>query len=227
MIRVLQLVKRYTGDYPLLNEMARLDPSRFQTVVCYLSGRRDGRNGLEQTARSCYLEREIAHLRWYNLPLLRQVAEIIDREQIHVVNCQLHRTIPVGVGAALLSRQKPLILTTIYGLGAGSGWVRQFQNRLMSRFLYRTIAISHAVATDIRDANPWLAAEKVVTSQNGLNFERFLGGADRTALRRQLFPDVPEGFWLGTAGRPMLSRIMSRCCEPSAKLPTAGRMCRC
>lgn len=201
MIRVLQLIKRYTGNYPLFNEMARLDPARFETVACYLGGRRDACNGLEQWARAHYLERPSAHLRWYNLSLLKELAAIIDRERIQVINCQLHRTTPVGIGAALLSRQKPLVLSTIHGLGGSTGRVRRLQNRLMDRFLYRTVAISHAVAADIRAANPWITADKVVVIQNGLDFARFLYDAERSKLRHELFPKAGAGFWFGTAGR--------------------------
>jgi len=201
MIRILQLSKRYSGDYPLFNEMSRLDDTRFENVVCYLSGHNDGSNALEKTSKTYYLERNSSHLRWYNFPLIRKIAEIIDRDAIQVVNCQLHRTTPIGVCASLLARQKPLVLSTIHGIGSSTGWGRQLQYRLMNPYLYRTVAISHAVADDIHTTNPWLAPGKVITVQNGLNFERFLVDDDRMTLRRKLFPEVKANYWFGTAGR--------------------------
>jgi glycosyltransferase involved in cell wall biosynthesis len=186
----------------LLNEMVRLDRQRFRTVVCYLGGAPDGRNDIEGLAhRTVYLGCRPGELRWFNLSLLQRLRRLMEEEQVQIVNCQLHRTTPVGLGAALLARKRPLVLSTIHGLGGSNGWNRRLQNRLIFPRLHRLVAISHAVRDDILAGNPWLPPEKVVTVQNGLELDRFLGDADREDLRRQLFPEIGGRFWFGTAGR--------------------------
>ncbi len=233
MIHVLQLVKRYSGNYPLLNEMVRLDPTRFRTVVCYLDGEPDGRNEIEHlAARTIYLGLRSGKLRWYNVTLLKRLRRILEDERIDIVNCQLHRTTPIGLEAALLARNRPAVISTLHGLGNSSGWNRRLQNRLMYPRLRRVVAISHAVRDDILAGNRWLDPGKVVTVQNGLDLERFLDSADCGALRRQLFPEIGARFWFGTAGRlsvvknhALLLRAFRRVLEryPDCGLLLAGR----
>ena len=201
MIHILQIIKRYAGNYPLYNEMTRLDPSKYKVTVCYLGGKNDGKNPLEEWAKTYYLEKRSSQLRWYNIFLVKQLIKIIDHEKIQVVNCQLHRSTPLGVIAGLLSKHKPLILSTIHGLGGRSHWVRKFQYRIIDPYIYRIIAISHAVAEDIKKSNPWVSTNKIVSIQNGLLLEPFLANEDRDALRQKLFPDIKAPFWFGTAGR--------------------------
>ncbi len=58
-IKILHLVKKYKGNYPLLNSMILgLDPDRFEAKVCYLSGRHDGKNTLDSYGKAIYLEKD-------------------------------------------------------------------------------------------------------------------------------------------------------------------------
>jgi glycosyltransferase involved in cell wall biosynthesis len=233
MISVLHLVKQYRGNYPLLNEMARLDGRRFRTVVCYLGGRPDGRNEMDRlAARTAYLEYPSSRMRWYNLSLLLRLRRLLEEERIDIVNCHLHRTVPLGVGAALLARNRPLVFATIHGLAGSGGWGRQLQNRLLFPRLHRLVAISNGVRDDILAGNPWLAPEKVATVLNGLEFGPFLQDGDRVALRQQLFPGIDGRFWFGTAGRlsavknqtallQAFQRVLRQ--EPDCTLLMAGR----
>ncbi|MGK2943905.1 MAG: glycosyltransferase family 4 protein, partial [Desulfuromonadales bacterium] len=125
MINVLLLIKRYSGNYPLLNEMVKLDTQRFRVVVCYLDGRNDGGNTLEKLVyRVYYLETPSIQIRPTNITLLKRLREIVDLEKIDVINCHLHRSIAVGVLAALLSRCRPRVLATLHGLESGKSLKR-------------------------------------------------------------------------------------------------------
>ena len=82
MINVLLRIKRYTGNYPLLNEMIKLDPRRFRVVVCCMDGRNDGKNSLDQlVSHSYYLETPNVRIRPSGLALLRCLRDIIDRKK--------------------------------------------------------------------------------------------------------------------------------------------------
>lgn len=202
MIRVLHIIHRYRGNYELLNLQASLDPARFETVVCFLSGEPDGQNRLEEIAsKVIYLRRRGSLLRWFNLPLIWRLQRIIEREQIQVVNCQQHRATPLGVLASLLARPRPVVISTLHGLGTAKTWQRKFLNRLLHAFIFRIVGISDGVANDIVCTNWGLRSEKVVTIYNGLSLEPYLEPLDREREREDILPGMGEQFWFGTAGR--------------------------
>ena len=202
MINILHLIHKYRGDYPLLNQQVNLDPARFRTVVCYLSGEDDGCNSLSVTGiKTLYLGFKPQSLRLHNLSLLWRLKQLMDENDIHVVNCQQHRTTPLGVIAAGMAGNKPVVVSTLHGLGTANSIRRKLLNWFLYRSLHRIIAISRGVSEDIRRSNWGVSADKVVTVQNGLNYDRFLEPLARGEARRLLLPEVPDGFWFGTVGR--------------------------
>lgn len=206
MINILHLIHKYRGDYPLLNQQVNLDPTRFRTVVCYLSGEDDGRNSLSASGiKTLYLGFKAKSLRLHNLPLLFRIKTIIDQEDIQVVNCQQHRSTPPSVLAAMLAKNKPAVVSTLHGLGFSRTLTRKVVNWFLYKRIFRVIGISHGVSRDIIDNNWWLAENKVVTVQNGLVYEPFLHEQDKTFCRTLVLPDRVNAFWFGTVGR--LSKV--------------------
>ncbi len=206
MITVLQLVHKYRGNYELFNLQAGLDRQRFRMVVCYLSGTPDDRDRLVEVAdKVIYLEGRPDRLYWYNLPLLLNLKRIIDAERPQVINCQQHRTTPLGVLARLLSRSKPVLIATLHGLGTARSWQRKLSNWLLYRWFYRIVGISRGVCEDIVASNWSLSPQKVVTIQNGLDYGPFIATLDRMQARSEILPGKEECFWFGTAGR--LSKV--------------------
>jgi glycosyltransferase involved in cell wall biosynthesis len=202
MIAVLQIIHKYRGNYELLNLQASLDPARFRTVVCFLSGDPDGHNRLETIAHKViYLRSRTGSMRWYNLSLILRLKRIIDQEQIQVVNCQQHRSTPLGVMAGLLAKSKPIIVSTLHGLGTARTWQRKLLNWLLYRRLFRIVGISEGVSQDILAENWGLRPEKVTTIQNGLKYEPFLVDLERQVAKAEILPGMQDRFWFGTAGR--------------------------
>ncbi len=209
MITVLQLVHKYRGNYELFNLQAGLDKQRYRMVVCYLSGAPDGRDRLVDVAdKVIYLECHPDRLYWYNLPLLLGLKRLIDAERPQVVNCQQHRTIPLGVLARLLSRTKPVLVATLHGLGTARSWQRKLSNWLLYRSFYRIVGISKGVSKDIVASNWCLSPQKVVTIQNGLDYTPFIVSIDRMQARAEIIPGKEGCFWFGTAGR--LSKVKNQ-----------------
>lgn len=232
MINVLLLAKRYTGNYPLLNEMARLDGSRFRCVVCYLGGENDGRNPLDGLVNTYYLGLKNHEIKLWNAKVRHRLAEIIDNEQIHVINCHLNRTIAVGVAAARRARQRPAVVATLHGLGGVKSLRRKLGNWLLYRHLCKVIGVSEAVRDDILKNNWGLTSDKVVTIHNGIDPAPFLAGFSREEAREALLPCGGDGCWFGSMGRlsevknqRTLLRAFARvaAAEPGARLLLAGR----
>ncbi len=202
MINVLLLIKRYSGNYPLLNEMVKLDTQRFRVVVCYLDGHNDGGNALDKLVyRVYYLETPSIQIRPTNLTLLKRLRKIVDLEKIDVINCHLHRSIAVGVLAALLSRCRPRVLATLHGLEKGKSLKRSLGNRIWYRFLDRLIGVSEAVVTDLHHSNPFFPLNRVVTVRNGLDLEKMRLDVSQKQLRKEILQDQTDCFWFGTLGR--------------------------
>jgi glycosyltransferase involved in cell wall biosynthesis len=232
MINVLLLVKRYTGNYALLNEMVKLDESRFRCVVCYLGGEEDGQNPLDSLAKTYYLGLKNHEIKLWNGKLRRRLAEVIDAEQIHVVNCHLQRTIAVGVAAARVARNRPAVVATLHGLGSADSFQRKLGNWLLYRHLYRVVGVSEGVVQDILSNNWGIQPGRVVAIYNGIDAAPFLQPQDKEALREKLFPGLQARIWFGTAGRltrvknqKNLLQAFTRCAEkfPDSVLLICGR----
>lgn len=233
MINVLLLVKRYTGNYPLVNEMAKLDSRRFRCVVCYLGGTNDGQNLLDGIARTYYLDLKNSEIKPWNGKARRLLKQILDDEQIHVINCHLQRTIAVGVAASKAARQRPAVLATLHGLGSAGSLQRKLGNWLLYRSLYKVIGVSDAVRDDLLRNNWGLAEGKVVTVHNGIDPSPFLTETTKSIARKTACPIIdPGGFWFGSLGRfsevknqKMLLRSFARvvAVEPQSRLLLAGR----
>jgi glycosyltransferase involved in cell wall biosynthesis len=209
MITVLQFVHKYRGDYELFNLQANLDRQRFRMIICYLSGVPDGRDRMVGIAdKVLYLQCRPDRLYWYNLPLLLKLKRIIDEERAQVVNCQQHRTTPLGVLARLLSRSKPVLVATLHGLGTARSWQRRLSNWLLYRWFYRIVGISAGVSADIVASNWRLSPRQVVTIQNGLDYEPFVADLDQRSSRSAILPGKEGAFWFGTAGR--LSKVKNQ-----------------
>jgi len=232
MINVLLLVKRYSGNYPLLNEMAKLDSSRFRCVVCYLGGENDGQNHLDGAVKTYYLGLKKDEIGLWRPKAARRVAEVLDIEQIHVLNCHLQRTIAVGTAAARVSRRRPVVIATLHGLGSAASLQRKIGNWFLYRQLFKLVGVSDAVRDDLLQSNWGLAADKVVTVHNGIDPTPFLGDLSRAVAREAVLPGGGEGCWFGTLGRlsevknqRTLLRAFARVAavEPQARLLLAGR----
>jgi len=201
MINVLLLVKRYTGNYALLNEMAKLDSSQFRCVVCYLGGENDGQNPLDRLAKTYYLGLHKSELSIRKSKAARRLAEILDREQIHVLNCHLQRTVAVGVAAARLARSRPKVLATLHGLGSAGSLQRKLGNFFLYRNLHKVVGVSKGVKEDILRNNWFLSPQKVVVIYNGIDTGPYNHCQQKEVLRQELYPEITGKTWLGTVGR--------------------------
>ena len=232
MINVLLIVKRYRGDYALVNEMARLDEQRFRCVVCYLSGERDGKNSLDARIKTYYLGLKNNEISLWNSRARRVLADIFNNERIDVVNCHLQRTIGLTVAAARMARRPPRLLATLHGLGSADSWKRRFGNWFLYRRLDRVIGVSEGVRQDILRNNWGLKPDKVVTIHNGIDPTPFLADIPREVARQELRPTGGDGCWFGSLGRlsevknhRTLLRAFARvvAVKPEVRLFLAGR----
>lgn len=202
MITILQVLKSYEGNAPLFNDMFHMDPDTYRLHVCYLKGRPDGKNYLDNRVyKTHYFQSQASRLSILDFTLLRRLKELIENEKIDIVNCQLPRTLPVGLTASRLARHSPLVLLTIHGLGSAKTLRLKIKNWLLYQHIHSVITVSEAARKDVLDNNVNISAEKVIAIQNGLDLQPFIASFDKNEVRRHLFPEINANFWFGTLGR--------------------------
>lgn len=202
MITILQILKSYEGNAPLFNDMFCLNPDTFRLHICYIKGQPDGNNYLDNRVyKTHYFQSAASRLSILDFTLLRRLTKLIEREQIDIVNCQLPRTLPFGLIASRLAKNKPLILSTIHGLGSVSTWRLKMKNWILYQHVHSIITVSEAARKDVLDHNIHMSPEKVVAIQNGLDLQSFTTSFDKKEVRSRLFPEIHAEFWFGTLGR--------------------------
>jgi glycosyltransferase involved in cell wall biosynthesis len=202
LIKVLYLYHKYVRPCSLQKQLVRLDPQRFQVTVCYLSGKDDGRNDLEVPGGDIiYLHQSKKRLRWYNFLLIRKIRAIIEENQIDVVNCQNHRTVPLGILATFGASNRPAVVATFHGLNFAKTFRRKIFNAFLFRKIGKIIGVSEGVKKDILRSNWGLAPEKVVTIHNGLSYDAFLTDIPKAIAREKIGSGHENAFVFGTVGR--------------------------
>ncbi|MGI1679677.1 MAG: glycosyltransferase family 4 protein [Cellvibrionaceae bacterium] len=191
--KVLQLIKTYKSNAPLLNSMAKSPSGEFTTVACYLSGTDDGKNGMHAVAEKViYSQIRKSKLYWTSWSTLKHVAKIIDDNDIDLVVCQFRRPIPIGALSALISKRKPKVVGILHGIvGGDNGIARKLANWIIYSFVSRLISVSNEGTKDIIRSNIGLTSDKVVPVPNGIQCERFL--TDPQIPPETLFPNFYQG----------------------------------
>ena len=200
---VLQLIRRYVGNYELYNQMAAVDPTRFRTIVCYLAGKPDGGNRIESIAdKTLYLDSPRLHLKWVAPPISFKVRRIIEQEQADLVVCQARATIPFGVFGSLFSRRRPPVAGVMHGLPGGRA---RFKDKLWRWPVYqlvsKLVSVSESGIEDIKSLTWGLAREKMTAIRNGLDPTPFSAEIPREEARRRALPFLNGEFLFGTVGR--------------------------
>jgi glycosyltransferase involved in cell wall biosynthesis len=170
MIRVLHLIKKYTGNSPLLNEYVKALPKeQFHSIVCYLEGTPDGRNNIETIASDVrYLEQGRKDFKFLSQAVIRSVFKLMKAEKIDVVHCHRHRPTVIGTIASLIAGV-PYVISHVHGLTRTRSIQRYITNWLLFKKVKRIIAVSDSVRMDIIRTNRNLDPLKVVTVRNGID----------------------------------------------------------
>jgi len=233
MINVLQIVKEYEGNHHLFNEQFIFNTDRFRVTVCYLTGKNDGRNQLENKIHKViHLNCNDKEVKWFRPSVVKKVQNIIDQEEIDIVNCHRHRATLIGIAAAHFSQKKPYVFSTVHGFERKAKFCRKIIDFLFFKKLTGLIAVSDALKRHVFEETWGLAADRVWVIQNGSGFQKFLAPGAKAVFRKELFPELPTGFWFGTVGRLVpvknherLLQAFARVLEyqPEARLLIAGQ----
>ena len=182
---LLHVVKRYKGSYPLFDAMVPRDCEKVRTIVCYLSGKPDGKNSVDNLVdRTIYLELDKKAINWTQFGTLRALAKLIDEEDVELLACQLRRTISIGVCATLLARRNPKVIGILHGIVNGKVSVsRRLLNWFIFKGLAKLVCVSKTCAEDLVAMNWNLDPAKVMAIQNGMDPTPYLAEQSTTASK--------------------------------------------
>ncbi|GAB1260692.1 glycosyltransferase family 4 protein [Aurantivibrio plasticivorans] len=232
---IMQLLKQYRENAPLINSMVKPANDEFQTVCCYLSGESDGENDMEARAKkTIYCGLNKRRLVWTNWRTVKTVAEAIDQQQVDLLVCQFRRTIPIGVAAALLSKRKPKVIGVLHGIVGGAN---SFSRKLVNYFAYKPltkmVAVSDSGAEEIIKHNFSVRSEHIAVIENGVDTTQFQSKAIGSPENKQFIDGcADDDFIFMMVGRlaPVKNhvralhafrKIVSE--HPQAKLVIVGR----
>jgi len=203
MIKVLHIVKRYRGNYPLLNHISSLDDQRFETQICYLQGEEDAQNKIGENGVGVYYFDFDGKLTAHRLGIAKQLAAYIDKVKPDCVVCHLEKAITFTSVAKNFAKCQPKYIGIIHGQVGNNklSLKKKIKNLFAFGAFEKLISVSKSGVDDIIEQNWSLDFSKVGAIQNGIDIsclEKNLSSSDARAL---LPENLRDKFIFGTVGR--------------------------
>ena len=200
-IKILHIIKKYKQNYPLINHMVLgLDPDKYDARVCYLSGRPDGKNVLDRYQKSIYLETN-ADSRTLSFSAINSIKNLLKQERPAIIHCHRHRATNYGVLACKWIHGNTAIISHVHGLGRTRTLKRRMSNWYLFKYVYRIIAVSQGVRTDVLQSNWGIIPEKVDVLYNGINLEPIDSILTNKEQARTLIGASSDEMVFGSVGR--------------------------
>ena len=223
--RLLHLITRLPiggAERLLVDVVRRLDPARFDSVVCCIQAKGELAAELESAGIAVHCLNRMQSKR-FDWGAVRDLKGLIRSERIALVHSHLYHANLYGRIAAWLAGVPAV--ATVHNVYTRSKLHRRLLNRLLSRKSVRVIAVSGEVRDDLvgRDG---IDPRRVVTIHNGIDLGRVESALTREQARARL--GIPAGATvIGCIGRleeQKGHRFLLEACAPlpGIKLLIAG-----
>ena len=182
---ILHIIRTYSRDSSLFNDIVRSAEDDYRNVVCYLTGEDDGQNQMTAIAdRVIYLNLNKNAVTWRSPGTVRRVSQIIDDQEVDLVDCHMWRSMPIGVLATARSQRKPRVVGVFHGVKSRISLRTKLLYYFTMRRMARIVSVSEGGVADIQSLFWGADPEKLSAIANGLDFSRFSGveAGDRSAL---------------------------------------------
>ena len=195
------LFQKYEGGNAYGTGVVRqLNSTWISTMVVYLEKRSDAPNLFaENGCRVEYLASKGA-AKFFNPILIFKLAKFLRGSKVDILHCHRHKAIFYGTLAAFIAKT-PVVLAHVHGLNRTRTLFRRLSNSILLPSVTKLIAVSEAVKSDILASNPTIAADKVVTLLNSIEFPKYADVSITSNDARQLLGVPPDAFVFGTVGR--------------------------
>jgi len=212
------LFQKYEGGNAYGTGVVRqLNSTWISTMVVYLEKRSDAPNLFaENGCRVEYLASKGA-AKFFNPILIFKLAKFLRGSKVDILHCHRHKAIFYGTLAAFIAKT-PVVLAHVHGLNRTRTLVRRLFNSILLPSVTKLIAVSEAVKSDILASNPTIAADKVVTLLNSIEFPKYADVSITSNDARQLLGVPPDAFVFGTVGRLAPTKGQRHLIEAFAKV---------
>lgn len=216
--RILHLITRLSiggAERLLVDVVRRLDPARFESLVCCIQAKGELALELESAGipLHCLDRMRSKHFDWR---AVRDLARLLRRERIALVHSHLYHANLYGRLAARLAGVPAI--GSVHNVYTRSKLHRRLLNRLLSRTSARMIAVSDDVRRDLIE-HDGIEPAKVVTIRNGIDLRRVESRLSRQEARTRL--SIPEDtLAIGCVGRLEEQKGHRFLLEACALLPT-------
>lgn len=169
-------------EYGVIKLVNRLDRTRFQPLICSLTGSSD--------AARRFLAADVPVVELHRRPgldasVVSRLASLIRRERVDVVHSHNWATLLYTVVASVLAR-RPVVIHGEHGREASSAiWKHRVASRQLVRAAAHVTCVSEDLASEL--ARVWgVPLERLSAVANGVEIERFDVAGERAAVRREL-----------------------------------------
>lgn len=223
---ILHIIRTYSRDSSLFNDIVRSAEDGYRNVVCYLTGEDDGHNQMSTIAdRVIYLRLNKNAVTWRSPGTVRRVCQIIDDHEVDLVDCHMWRSMPIGVLATARSQRKPRLVGVFHGVKSRISLRTKLLYYFTLRRMASIVSVSDGGVADIRSLFWGADPEKLSAIPNGLDFSRFSGvkAGDRGELfgqelaSKRLFITVSR-----LASKKNLERLLRAFSHVHSAYPNAG-----
>lgn len=181
----------------LMAVLSRLNKDRYNVSICCIRdlgvlGVKAAEAGIETVAL------DLMKSNRFSPGIARQISKTVREHNIHILWTHQYVANLYGRMAAFLART-PVVISNFHSLYDNPKIHRRLFNHILSYGTDAMVAVSHAVASDIRKYDR-VRPEKIIVIHNGIDLSRFGITASQAECRRKL--GLPEDDMIvGTIGR--------------------------
>ncbi len=198
---VLHLRSKFTGDYPLINQIILGLGEGYEHIVCYLTDNGNRRDSLLDLGYKVFwLHYRKEDLRPFRYGVVRELDRIIKENGVDIIHAHRHKPTFYGLMAARKNKKVKLV-STVHGMDRTRNISRKLQNRLLLPGADVLVCVSDSVRKDVIASNLWLDPDKLRVIYNGVDLKPFATVEKSREECRKAFNLPVDGWIWGTAGR--------------------------
>jgi glycosyltransferase involved in cell wall biosynthesis len=183
----------------LLNTVKKYNKDRFDVIICCINNGGDIADELKRLGyKVVILNRMKSH--GFDIKAIIELYKLIKKEQIHILRTDQYHANLYGRIAGILAKVPVIIpvFHNVYNSPDKPKFHRRLLNFILSFFSDKLVAVSEAVAADIRFYDK-VKANKIKVIYNGILFDEFKENYLKEDIRKKF--NLPSCMLIGTVGR--------------------------